>query len=377
MQPVMGSRSVTPPQAVLPSALAALPSAEVESEQAAAQGSVLDVLEGFASLFGQPPFLPAPNAASDVQGAAAMPTPGQAGGSSSSHCADKVQAAGREEQMRDGAEQPGGSDKAAAAQHAPPADFWALLADVRSRVAAGQLLGAQPLLAMRQLLAAVQPQHLQHAIESQLPAADASAAASAAAAAAVAASAHAAAAGSGEGSALAAALQGSDNLELARQLHAATALAGPAPPFSLVTPKLATLAGELMQYRLPAAAAAAGSDAADGKGAWCGILFVTQRMAAWALHKLLRQGGISAWACLLSGCRICREHDQSEQHVRPVPHRFAALAPNCPTGLPTTSPGLQPAALHPGHLQDVPHHGPGPPSGGCRLWLPGKEAHCR
>lgn len=150
---------------------------------------------------------------------------------------------------------------------------------------------------MRQLLAAVQPMHLQHAVESQLPAASASAAAAAAAAATVAAAWCSSETGSGESSAPAAALQGGNSLELAKQLQAATTLPGPPPPFPLVTPKLAALASDLMQYRQPAAVAASGGSQTGGQGAWCGIVFVTQRMAAWALHKLLRQEGGRVCTC--------------------------------------------------------------------------------
>jgi len=182
-----------------------------------------------------------------------------------------------------------------------PLGFFELLADVRSRVAAGQLLGAQPMLAMRRLLAAVKPLHLQHDIERQLPTAEAAAAASAAAATAAATAVCAAAAaaaaaagavgskgtgaqgnssGSGEGSkgaALAAALSSCNQHALAAQLQAATVLDGGAPPFALTTPKLAVLAGQLMQYR-GAAIGAVGPAGTSGppSAAWCGIVFCTQ-----------------------------------------------------------------------------------------------------
>ncbi|KAL4418837.1 hypothetical protein ABPG77_001500 [Micractinium sp. CCAP 211/92] len=261
--------------------------AEVESEQAAANSSVLDVLDGFAALFGQPPFLPDPGA---VHGSTAASPSSWAVADGNGTGVAEVQPAGSAGAGEASKEttQLGDNGEAGENPAAHTAGFWTLLADVRSSVAAGQLLGAQPLLAIRQLLAAVQPMHLQHAVESQLPAAGASAAAAAAAAATVAAAWCVSEPGSGKSSAPAAALQGGNSLELGQQLQAATTLPGPPPPFPLVTPKLAALAGDLMQYRQPAAMAASGGSQAGGQGAWCGIVFITQRMAAWALHKLLR-----------------------------------------------------------------------------------------
>ena len=266
--------------------LAPLGAAEVESEQAAAHRSVVDVLEGFVGLFGQQAFQPAP-----TKVVATAPS-----------TAPATEPAGKGATPADGSSE--GAEASAQLQpppqqqlQQPPADVWALLDDVRRRAAAGQLLGEQPLLAMRLLVGGVQPQQLQLDIEQQLAPAAATAASVAAAASTVAEAAVQARCGG-------AAAVSSEQL----QLQAATALTVVMPHFALVAPKLAALAGELMHYRTQAAAAAVAAAAAgaaaeqDGGGiavgipststdssspGWCGIVFVTQRMAAWALHKLL------------------------------------------------------------------------------------------
>lgn len=159
---------------------------------------------------------------------------------------------------------------------------------------------------MRLLLSGVQPAQLQWDVEEQLPPAEAAAAFSAAtAAAAAAAAAQAVRAGGAE---LAAGLRSGacDSLSLEAHMQAAAAQGLSVlamPSFPLVSPKLAALVGQLMQYRsaaLAATAAAAASAAAEeteggaaaGSSAaspgWCGIVFVSQRMASWALHKMLR-----------------------------------------------------------------------------------------
>lgn len=270
--------------------------AEVESEQMAAHRSVMDVLEGFAGLFGQQAFqrpapAPAPAAPQPAAGSPAADAPAAAGaaggaapedqpvGEDGPAAMDSSAAEGqRQPQQQPQQQQPSGK-WAAAAQAAP--SFRTLdeaLAEVRGRLASGQMLWNVPLQAMRLLLAGVQPAQLQWDVEEQLPAAEAATASTAADAA----SAGAAAAG------------GRGSLAL--------------PPFALVSPKLAALVGQLMQYRpaaLAATAAAATAAAEDGEGGegcegrsgggssaaaagWCGIVFVSQRMAAWALHKILR-----------------------------------------------------------------------------------------
>lgn len=213
--------------------------AEVESEQAAANHSVLDVLEAFATLFGAQPFSSAAPAEEKVAGRAGGTSPGEQGDQ--------------------------------------PSQGWReLLLDVRGRVAAGQLLGAQPVLAMRALLAGVSPVHLQRDMERQLPAQQAAAAATAAAAAEPAAAAFEAATGDSSNDA--------DRAVVQDRLLAATAAAGCSMPHhGLVSPKLAALVGQLMRYRSAAASSPPGTPG------WCGIVFVTQRMAAWALHRMLRQ----------------------------------------------------------------------------------------
>lgn len=225
--------------------------AEVLSEQVAANHAVLDVLEGFAALLGAEnmPF--------------ALPPGGQ----------------------------PRVAEEQAASQQADQAAME-LLADVRVRVATGQLLGAQPALAMQALLSGVSPEQLQWDVEGQLPAQQACTAASPTEMAEAAESADGeVAAGCSCEDAGVAAVQGRPLLppvaatgELSRSatLH-----------HGLVSPKLAALVGHLLRYRAAAVAAPPGAPG------WCGIVFVTQRMAAWALHRFLRQAcgiGHAHWA---------------------------------------------------------------------------------
>jgi hypothetical protein len=156
-----------------------------------------------------------------------------------------------------------------------------LLHDVRRHVAHGQMLGSQPLLAMRAMLALVTPMQLQLDVQSQLPHEQALAAARAAIDAV---EAVAAAAAASMGVPV-------DQELVQKQLAADVAAANSSmPPFHLVSPKLAALAGQLMQYHAAAAATAVGSPG------WCGIVFVTQRMSAWAVHRFLRCGCL----CLLA-----------------------------------------------------------------------------
>ena len=73
----------------------------------------------------------------------------------------------------------------------------------------------------------------------------------------------------------------------------------PLPACSLLSPKLATLVGVLLPYTAGVSprggAGASASDSGSGGGGgvgiggagWSCIVFVTQRMAAWALHTLL------------------------------------------------------------------------------------------
>lgn len=261
----------------------------MESEQAAAHCSVWDVLEGFGALFGRPPFMPSSPPPAAAAGGEAEAASGGGDGAAPGATSSKQ-----------------GSKDAAPAPAPAPASFWRLLADVRRRVSLGQLLGGQPLQAMRALLAAVQPRHLQADIEQQLPPEQAAAASTAASAAAIAAamaaaatagtsSAGASAAGGTADSALAEAVRMGDHRAIAAHLQAAVVLPGSMPSFPLCTPKVAALAGDLMQYQGAAAASAAAASQQGGRpggaGGWCGIVFVTQRMTAWALHKLLR------WAC--------------------------------------------------------------------------------
>lgn len=300
------------------------PAAEVESEQTAAHRSVLDVLEGFAELLGEhafhrppvpaEPAVPAapatpaapaapaesskPAAAGVEQDAAGGCTAGGTGaGSSATPC-----------KAQKGQGQPSGKAPGtgpATSATPAPCSVEEALADVRVRVASGQLLGSVPLQAMRLLLAEVQPAQLQWDVEEQLPPAEATAACSAAtAAAAAAAAAQAVRAGGAElAEELRSGACGSLALEAQMQAAAAQGRTGLAlPSFQLVSPKLATLVGQLMQYRsaaLAATAAAAATEDAKGGNApagsaaspgWCGIVFVWQRMAAWALHKMLRCG---------------------------------------------------------------------------------------
>jgi len=293
--------------------------AEVESEQVAAHRSVLDVLEGFAELLGEHAFqhtaAPAAPAAPAAQakpaaagGGQAASTEEQAGGSPTAGTASNGAGAGSATKAGEPQKgQPSNKAPSAAGAAAAPAprSVEEALTDVRGRVACGQLLGSVPLQAMRLLLKRVQPAQLQWDVEEQLPPAEAASAFSAAtAAAAVAAAAHAVRAGGAE---LAAALRSGacDSLSLEAQMQAATAQGHAGltlPSFQLVSPKLATLVGQLMQYRsaalaATAAAAAAANEYAAGGGTaagsaapacWCGIVFVSQRMAAWALHKMLR-----------------------------------------------------------------------------------------
>lgn len=273
-------------------------SPEVQSEQAAAHRSALDVLEGFAALFGGEPFTPHPPPATPAPAPSSAATP-----------ASSAAAAGTVPATADCGAASLGAKPQQGQQAEEPQSLAQVLADVRQRVAKGQLLGGQPLAAMRLLLAGVHPLQLQRDVEQQLPPAEAAAAATACATATAAAAVCAAAPAGGE---LASAVAAGNQAALELQLQAAAGLGGlGVPGFSLVTPKVAALAGQLMSYR-PAAAAAtaaavtaaaaaksggadglAGGGAKGGSAGWCGIVFVSQRMAAWALHKLLR------WAYLL------------------------------------------------------------------------------
>lgn len=373
-----------------PSAATIPSSSEVESEQTAAHRSVSDVLEGFAALFGQDPFQPPHPAATASPAAAAGPAAAVAGPNpAAAKCSSKDASVGLGQQ----AQQPAGHQPANQQEEQEPGqqqDLGQILADVRRRVAGGQLLGAQPLAAMRLLLAGVHPLQLQRDVEQQLPPAEAAAAATACAAGAAAEAVCVVGPAAGEdGSEVAAAVRPGNQAELEKQLQAA---AGPgslaAPPFSLVSPKLAALAGQLMQCRLAAAAAtaAAAAQAAEGCGegqaaaggangsaspGWCGIIFVSQRMAAWALHKLLRcgtEGKSPAWRVLLSPGYL----------LPPAPHSYPLLAfeprPTFPrTHNPNnTSHCLQHSALHPRSAAHQRHHGAGLRHGRRRLWLPGK-----
>lgn len=230
----------------------------MESEQAAAHASVMDVLEGFSDLFGRHPFAPA-------QGTPAV-------GSAAAPAGAAAKAAPAEEQAPAEGSAPAADASAQGQEGQPeaaPQTLPQVLADVRGRVACGQALGSQPLLAMRLLLAGVQPLHVQRDVEQQLPASEAAAARAAAKDA----------------------LSGSGASAPGKKLAM--------PCFPLVTPKLAALAGQLMQYR-PTAAAGAAAEAAEGgkppkpSAGWCGIVFVSQRMATWALHKLLRWAWVAA-----------------------------------------------------------------------------------
>ncbi|KAL4860046.1 Endoribonuclease Dicer 1 [Chlorella vulgaris] len=236
--------------------------AEVQSEQVAACHSILEVLEGFAALFGtQDASAPcaAPASCQHRAGAAAAPD-----SSSSRKQTDVLQGgAGETGRQRD--------SKAASSQQS----VQELLHDVRRRVAHGQMLGSQPLLAMRAMLAHVTPMQLQLDVQSQLPHEQALAAARAAIEAV---EAVAAAAAASRGIPV--------NQDLVQKQLAADLAAADSsmPPFHLVSPKLAALAGQLMQYRAAAAATAVGSPS------WCGIVFVTQRMSAWAEQsRILRR----------------------------------------------------------------------------------------
>ena len=221
--------------------------AEISSEQTAAHRSVVDVLEGFGMLFGPP-----------------QPT------------AYVAQTAAASQEGHDGRQAPA------------PSQFWELLASVRQRAAADQLLGDLPLQAMRCLLARVQPRHLQLDAEAQLRGMDASApqggsvaAQDMAAAAATAQAAAAASADEGGGSDSSAAVDAA--LEAHRRQRAAAR--DSLPYFPLLSPKACALVGHLTAYRSAATNSEVGS--AD-EACWCGIIFVEQRMAAWVLHQLLR-----------------------------------------------------------------------------------------
>ena len=187
---------------------------------------------------------------------------------------------------------------------------------------------------MQLILSGVTPLQLQGAVLALQPGAAAAAAeavaaaASAAAEAEAAAAAAAAAAGSAASGAAAAAGQGGGEGDpnratisalpalgtsprAAGAVAAAAAVAGAlAPRVALVTPKAAALVASLLQYRhqamgggdgegLPWSKEGAlqggggGAGAAPAAASWSGIVFVTQRMAAWALHALLRW----VWYC--------------------------------------------------------------------------------
>lgn len=270
----------------------------------------MDVLEGFVDLFGGAPFqAPAPPAAA----AASVPSfsaaaPGSAAPASAPEGKEAGAGSAGTTDAMSGQGQGGGGEQEA------PQSLMQLLADLRVRVATSELLGSQPLAAMRLLLDGVQPQHLQRDIEQQLPAAQSAAAAAAAAASRQ---------------------HGSE--------QAAAALSSAAmPSFALVSPKLAVLVGQLMQYRPAAGAATAEAGAVpDGSagGGWCGIVFMSQRMATWALDKLL---GCACGRCAglwhACSCRCRQEHlicALSFVRAWRQPHRCRPVPPRCST-LPCT-----------------------------------------
>eukprot|EP00887_Chlorella_sp_A99_P002196 scaffold21.g2196.t1 len=154
------------------------------------------------------------------------------------------------------------------------AQLAALVGELRSRAANSQALQDVPLRAMQLVLGGVRPSQLQATVAALEPGAaqdlaDAAGSLPDAAGAADAAGAGAAQAPGGE---------------------AAGGAPPPATAFCLVTPKTAALVAQLLQYRRQAleVAPAGADEAAVAIGpSWSGIVFVTQRMTAWALHALL------------------------------------------------------------------------------------------